>query len=325
MPACKKYDSLLCKAMPQNNLRIAVLLPCHNEEKAIARVVEDFRAALPNAHIYVYDNASSDATYAVAKAAGAIVRNEPRKGKGNVVRRMFADIDADLYIMADGDGTYDAAAAPEMVEKLLSENLDGVIGIRKEEEQAAYRRGHRFGNRFLNWMVQTIFSQKYTLDMLSGFRVYTRRFVKTFPAVSHGFEIETELTIHALQLRIAEAYFETKYSKRAQGSHSKLSTYRDGFRILKFIIFLFKEGRPLIFFGMVGLFLILLSLTAGIPVILDYLDTGLVRRFPTAFLSMGLMLSAFLSIVCGVILESLANARTENKRLHYLDYAGERL
>jgi len=309
--------------MPSGTDKIAVLLPCHNESAAIAGVVRDFARHLPGARIYVYDNASTDNTASVAAEAGAIVRTERRKGKGNVVRRMFADIDADIYIMADGDGTYDAGAAPSMIEKLESEHLDCVIGIRKDDEKSAYRPGHRFGNRFLNWMVKLVFSQN-SADMLSGYRVYRRRFVKTFPAISHGFEIETELTIHALMLRLAEGYVETKYSTRAQGSQSKLSTYRDGFRILKFILFLFKEGRPLMFFSLIAGLFMLLSLICGVPVIIDYLETGLVERFPTAFLSMGLMLSSFLSFACGIIMESVSNGRQEAKRLHYLGYSSTR-
>ncbi len=301
-------------------MKIAVILPCHNEEAAISKVVEDFRKALPGADIYVYDNASTDRTSAVAGDAGAIVRHETRKGKGNVVRRMFADVDADLYIMADGDGTYDAAAAPELVQVLRNHNADMVIGARaKDAGQQLYRPGHRFGNRALNMVVRMIFGQGVT-DMLSGYRVMTRRFVKSFPALARGFEIETELTIHALQLRLPLIEVPTHYFDRAEGTHSKLSTYKDGIRILSFILFFFKEIKPFGFFGLIALGLFLLSLVAGIPVVLEYFETGLVPRFPTAVLSVGLMLSSIISFVCGVILDSVSRGRIEQKRLVYLSY-----
>lgn len=308
--------------MPQNNKpKVAILLPCHNEEGAISGVIKAFRKVMPDADIYAYDNASTDNTYAEAKAAGAIVGREMRKGKGNVVRRMFADIDADIYVMADGDGTYDAEALPAMVDHLVHDNLDMIVGTRaKDEDEEVYRAGHRFGNRMLNTLVHLSFGQIFT-DMLSGYRVFSRRFVKSFPSISQGFEIETELTIHALQQRLPVAEIPTRYYKRAGGTQSKLSTYRDGFRILNFILFFLKEGRPFFFFGLISLLLAILSLAIGIPVVLEFLETGLVPRLPSAVLSMGLMISAVLSFICAVILDSVSNARQEQKRLRYLAYS----
>lgn len=301
-------------------MRIAVLLPCYNEEAAIADVVAGFQASLPGAAIYVYDNNSTDNTSGVAAQAGAIVRREPLKGKGNVVRRMFADIDADLYIMADGDGTYDAKAAPTLINKLLNENLDMLVGARtKDAGDKLYRPGHRFGNRMLNWVVRMLFGQGPT-DMLSGYRVFSRRFVKSFPGMARGFEIETELTIHALKLRLPMDEHPTQYFDRAEGTESKLSTYKDGVRILSFILFFFKEIRPFWFFGLVALGLATLSLIAGVPVILEYFETGLVPRLPTAILSTGLMLSGVLSFICGVVLDTVARGRVEVTRLCYLGY-----
>ncbi len=301
-------------------MNIAVLLPCHNEEAAIAEVIKSFQGALPGADIYVYDNASTDKTTEVAEKAGAIVCNEPRKGKGNVVRRMFSDIDADIYIMADGDGTYDASVAPALVEKLIDEKLDLVVGAREHEDDEAYRRGHQFGNRMLNFCVHTIFDK--TLDdMLSGYRVFSRRYVKSFPASSKAFEIETEMTIHALQLSMPVAEVPTRYFKRVEGTESKLSTYKDGIKILKFILFMFKEGRPFMFFSLLAAGLAFVSLAFGLPIVGEYLETGLVPRFPTAFLSLGIMLSAVICFVCGVILDSVANMRLEAKKLAYLSHA----
>lgn len=301
-------------------MKLAVLLPCYNEEAAIAGVVVSYKAALPDADIYVYDNNSTDQTARVAAEAGAIVRHEPRKGKGNVVRRMFADVDADVYLMADGDGTYDSEAAPALIERLVSENLDMVVGARDpEDHHQVSRKGHRFGNEILNRLVRMIFSGGIN-DMLSGYRAFSRRFVKTFPAFSGGFEIETELTIHALQLRLPVAEMPTRYFERAEGTQSKLSTYKDGLRILNFILYLFKEGKPFLFFSILALGLVCLSLAFGLPVVLEYFDTGLVPRFPTLFVSVGTMLAAVISFACGVILDSVSRGRQEIKRLAYLTY-----
>lgn len=298
-------------------LSLAVLVPCHNEAVAIGTVVHDFRAALPDATIYVYDNNSTDQTSAVASAAGAIVVGEPLQGKGNVVRRMFADIDADVYVLVDGDGTYDASAAPALVHELLAGQLDMVNALRVANSQGAYRTGHRFGNRLLTSMVTTIFGRRMS-DMLSGYRAFSRRFVKSFPALSAGFEIETELTVHALELRMPIAEIPTQYAERPAGSTSKLRTYRDGARILRTIAVLVKEERPLQFFSSVGLVLAIAAMILAVPLYREYMDTGLVPRFPTAVLSTGLMLLAFLSVTCGLVLDTVTRGRRELKRLHYL-------
>jgi len=306
-----------------NNLEIAVLVPCYNEEAAIADVVNDFRKALPSAGIFVYDNNSSDNTVAVAREAGAIVRTEPLQGKGNVVRRMFADIEADVFIMVDGDNTYDAAAAPMLVRKLLDENLDLVNGKRIHEESEAYRPGHQFGNTLLTSLVAMIFGKRFD-DMLSGFKVFSRRFAKSFPSLSSGFEIETELTVHALELRMPVAEVETNYGARPEGSESKLSTFTDGFKILKMIATLIKEERPLQFFSVLfGLFA-LSAIVISIPVINTYMDTGLVPRLPTAVLATGLMLMGFLCLACGLILDTVTRGRQELKRLQYLSVSRPR-
>jgi len=313
---------ILTMAKKRNDLfmRIAVLLPCYNEEAAIEKVVQDFKDTLPEAVIYVYDNNSEDGTAEVARRAGAIVSLEPRKGKGNVVRRMFSDIDADIYVMADGDGTYETQAAPRMIEKLIVENLDMVVGNRTDEDHHdVYRPGHRFGNRLLSDTVKYIFGQGLT-DMLSGYRVFSRRFVKNFPANARGFEIETELNIHALHLRLPTGEVPTRYYKRAEGTDSKLSTYKDGILILRFIMFLFQDAKPLAFFGMVGAILALLSVATGLPVIWEYFETGLVPRFPTAILSTGLMLSALLCFICGLIMENVSRGRKDLNRLLYLQH-----
>jgi glycosyltransferase involved in cell wall biosynthesis len=299
-------------------LDIAVLLPCLNEAAGIAAVVQGFRTHLPNAVIYVYDNGSTDDTAAVAAAAGAHLRHEPLRGKGNVVRRMFADVDADVFIMADGDGTYDAASAPAMIDALVSGQLDMVCGKRVEQGTGdAYRSGHRLGNRVLTWLVGTLFGHRVS-DILSGYRVMSRRFVKSFPALSKGFEIETELTVHALDLRAPVAEVPTPYGDRAAGSVSKLSTYRDGWRILRTILRLLKEERPFMFFSQAALVLALLSLALAIPLFTHFLATGLVERIPTAVLCTGLMLVAMLSFVCGLILDTVTRGRREVKRMHYL-------
>ena len=297
--------------------RVAVLIPCYNEEVAIPAVVRDFRAALPEATIYVYDNNSRDRTAAVAREAGAVVRTEMLQGKGNVIRRMFADVEADAYVMADGDATYHAASAPEMVRLLLEQQYDMVTGTRVTDIQAAYRPGHRWGNRVLTGLVRTIFGDRIT-DMLSGYRVFSRRFVKSFPALSGGFETEAEFTVHALELSMPIGEVTTPYRERPAGSQSKLNTWADGFRILRMILLLVKEERPAAFFSSVAALLILLAVLLAIPVVADYVHTGLVPRLPTAVLSTGLVLLGFLSIVCGLILDSVSRGRKELKRLAYL-------
>lgn len=297
--------------------KIAVLLPCFNEAAAIGQTVRDFRAALPGAEIYVYDNNSSDDTAEVARAAGAIVRTERMQGKGHVVRRMFADIDADIYVMADGDATYEAAAAPGLIMLLREEQLDMVVGARKSEVEAAYRRGHRLGNQLLTGMLAWLFGRTFT-DILSGYRVFSRRFVKSFPVLSEGFEIETEISVHALELRMPVAERVTAYAARPEGSASKLNTYRDGWRILRMILTLFRIEKPLVFFGLIGAALGALAIVLSIPLLLTYLETGLVPRFPTAILATGIMLLAFLNGFCGLILDTVVRGRREMRRLAYL-------
>lgn len=300
------------------NYRVAVILPCYNEAAAIADVVRDFRAALPQAVIYVYDNNSKDRTVETARAAGAIVRRETRQGKGHVVRRMFADVEADIYVLADGDGTYDAAIAPALVEKLVCDQLDMVVGSRLTTyEGEAFRRGHRFGNDLLTGLLGLCFGRTFT-DILSGYRVLSRRFVKSFPALSAGFETETELSVHALELRMPITEVVTSYKARPAGSASKLRTYRDGFRILMMIFNLLKEERPLAFFSMIAGILALTAVVLAYPVFITYFETGLVPRFPTAFLSTGLMILACLSLTCGFVLDTVTHGRREMKRLAYL-------
>ena len=303
------------------DVKVAVLIPCYNEEVAIGQVVRDFAAALPQAQIYVYDNNSKDRTGEVAAAAGAIVRIETLQGKGHVVRRMFSDIEADAYVLVDGDGTYEASAAPEMVRRLLEEQLDMVNGQRIEVEGdgpvGAYRRGHRTGNLVLTGLVRAVFGDRIK-DMLSGYRVFSKRFVKTFPALASGFETETEFTIHALDMLMPLAEVPTQYSERPPGSVSKLRTYSDGFRILNTIIKLVKEERPLQFFSIAGLALLVFGLLIALPVLVTYFQTGLVPRLPTAVLSMGFVVVAMLSFTCGLILDFVARGRRETKRLAYL-------
>jgi len=298
------------------DLDIAVLIPCYNEAVAIAEVVRSFRTALPTARVYVYDNNSQDDTARVAREAGAIVRREPLQGKGHVVRRMFSDIEADLYVMADGDATYDAAAAPSMISRLIETQSDMVVGARITEEKAAYRQGHRFGNAVLTGLVAKLFGDRFT-DMLSGYRVFTRRFAKSYPALASGFETETELTVHALELDMITAEVQTTYAARPEGSASKLNTIRDGFRILATIGRLMRDERPLLFFGAISAFTLGCATVLGVPVILDYINTGLVARFPTAFLCGSLGVLAAIAMVSGVILETVALGRREMKRLAY--------
>jgi len=298
-------------------LRVAVLIPCYNEAVAIPSVVEGFRAALPGAAIYVYDNNSKDGTAEAARAAGAIVRREPLQGKGHVIRRMFADVDADAYVLVDGDATYDPASAPEMVRLLLDERLDMVNGARVTEIEAAYRRGHKLGNRVLTGLVAQIFGNRVS-DMLSGYRVFSRRFVKSFPALASGFETETEFTVHALELKMPVGEVTTRYKDRPAGSASKLRTYSDGLRILRTIVVLVKEERPLQFFALAALAFLVFGIGVSIPVLVDYVRTGLVPRLPSAVLSTGLVLLAMLSLACGLILDSVARGRKELKRMSYL-------
>ncbi|HWA30928.1 MAG TPA: glycosyltransferase family 2 protein [Rhizomicrobium sp.] len=307
--------------MSETRPRIAVLIPCYNEEAAIGRTVRDFRAALPTADIYVYDNNSKDATIARATEAGAIVRSEPRQGKGNVVRRMFADIEADVYVLTDGDDTYDADAAPGFVQQLIDGSYDIISGRRIATARDAYRAGHVLGNRLLTGLTALMFNVR-LIDMLTGYRVMSRRFVKSFPFTSAGFGIETELTVHAVRLLMPMIEIDTKYKERPAGSVSKLSTYRDGFKILFTIVSLVREERPFVFFGALFAIFALLSLILGIPVILEWLRTGYVPRLPTAVLSVALMLLAFLSLFSGLILDTVTRGRWELKRLAYLAIPG---
>jgi glycosyltransferase involved in cell wall biosynthesis len=298
-------------------IRSAVLIPCFNEGLSIAKVVADFKRALPDSLIFVYDNNSRDNTTEEATRAGAIVRKEPWPGKGNVVRRMFADIDVDLYVMADGDGTYDATVAAQMVERLLDEHLDMVVGTRRNVYENAHRKGHGFGNFFFNRLYKGLFGPLFT-DIFSGYRVFSRRFVKSFPAVSSGFEIETEMSVHASQLRMPIVEIPTEYGARQAGSESKLNTFRDAFRILRTFLLLFKEIRPARFYGVVAGLLSTASIVISLPLLVTYFETGLVPRFPTAILATGLMLLAAISLGSGMVLDSVARGRLEHKRLVYL-------
>lgn len=299
-------------------LAVAVLIPCYNEEATIAEVVHDFRQALPQARIYVYDNNSRDQTIEVARAAGAIVRTEPFQGKGNVVRRMFADIEADIYVLVDGDATYDAATAPAMIQCLIDNQLDMVNGARVTAIRDAYRPGHRFGNWLLTGIVRWIFGDRFK-DMLSGYRVFSRRYVKSFPSLANGFEIETELTVHALHLRMPTAEIATPYKDRPAGSTSKLSTFKDGFRILWMIVKLMKNEKPIPFFAVIAGLFACSSVILMLPILAEFLTTGLVPRLPTAVLSMSLMILGFLSLACGLILDTVTRGRCEIKRMRYLN------
>lgn len=299
------------------SLRVAVLVPCYNEEVAIADTVKGMQAVLPDATVYVYDNNSSDQTSARAREAGAVVYVERLQGKGNVVRRMFSDVEADVYVMTDGDATYDPVPLPGMIDLLVDENLDMVVGKRVHSESLAYRPGHVLGNKLLTGFLARLFGQRFT-DILSGYRVFSRRFVKSFPSLSAGFEIETELTVHALTLNMPIAERECKYFARPEGSTSKLKTYQDGIRILSVMVGLFKNERPLAFFSIAASILAVLSIALAIPIIITFLETGLVPRFPTAILSASIMLLAFLSLVCGLVLDTVTRGRREMKRLSYL-------
>jgi glycosyltransferase involved in cell wall biosynthesis len=300
--------------------RIAVLLPCFNEEATISAVVKGFRKALPGAAVYVYDNNSSDKTSAVAAKAGAVVRTERQQGKGNVVRRMFADIDADVYLMADGDLTYDPASAPAMVDLLLADHLDMVVGTRQHEAAEDERKGHLLGNRIFTGLLSGLFGRSFT-DIFSGYRVFSRRFVKSFPVLSCGFEIETEMSVHALELRMPVGEVETRYLARPEGSESKLSTYGDGWRILKTIVTLYRVERPTLFYGSIGALLLIAAILLAIPLIVTYAHTHTVPRFPTAILVTGMTIIAVLSLFTGLILDTVTRGRREVRRLAYLSLA----
>ena len=301
--------------------RIAVLLPCYNEEAAIGATVAGFRAALPGATIYVYDNNSRDRTREIAAEAGAVVRTERQQGKGHVVRRMFADIDADIYVMADGDLTYDPKAAPAMVDQLVADQLDMVVGTRRHEQKDAYRGGHVLGNRIFTGLLAGLFGRSFS-DIFSGFRVFSRRFAKSFPVLSSGFEIETEMSVHALELRMPVGELETAYGSRPDGSESKLSTYGDGWRILKTIVTLYRIERPVLFFGSIGAFLLALAIVLSIPLVITYVHTGLVPRVPTAILVTGIVIVAVLCFFAGLILDTVTRGRREVRRLAYLGQPG---
>ena len=313
----RTISSPVQELQPRVGQRLAVLIPCFNEEAAIGKVVADFSAALPEATIYVYDNNSTDRTVEFARTAGAVVRRELHQGKGNVVRRMFADVDADVYVLVDGDATYDASSARGMIARLIDDQLDMVVAARVEKEQAAYRLGHRTGNRLLTGFFASVFRATFT-DILSGYRVFSRRFVKSFPVLSRGFEIETELALHALELELAVAEVATPYYARPEGSESKLSTWRDGVRILATMLGLYRSERPLAFFSGVGAALAIVSIGLATPIFVTYLQQGVVPRIPTAILATGLMLLAFLSIVAGLVLDTVTRGRREAKLIAYL-------
>lgn len=299
------------------NLDVAVLLPCYNEAATIGAVVQGFRAALPQARIYVYDNNSTDGTALSAMLAGATVMRERRQGKGHVVRRMFCDIEADIYVMADGDGTYAPDDAEELIRTLLTERVDMVVGTRRGVHDDAGRNGHAFGNRLFNRLYRFLFGSDFT-DILSGYRVFSRRFVKSFPAVSAGFEIETEMSVHASRLKLPVAELELDYGRRPEGSHSKLSTFRDGAKILWMFAMLMKETRPFAFFGAIAAVIMAASLGFMAPVLVEYFATGLVSRMPTWILATALMMMALLAFTAGLTLDSLARSRAEQLRIHYL-------
>jgi glycosyltransferase involved in cell wall biosynthesis len=305
----------------EENVNIAILVPCYNEEAAIAKVVADFRAAAPSAVIYVYDNNSKDQTVARAREAGAVVRTESRQGKGNVVRRMFADIEADIYVLVDGDDTYDADACPGMIARMIADGADLLTARRIHTDAAAYRPGHVLGNRMLTGLTALLFNVHLS-DMLSGYRVFSRRFVKSFPFTAEGFAIETELTVHAVRLMMPMTELDTRYKERPVGSVSKLNTWRDGLRILGTIGYLVREERPLVFFASIATLFVTVAVLIGAPVVSDYLHTGLVPRLPTAVLATGLMVIAFLSLTCGLILDTVTRGRWEAKRMAYLAIPG---
>lgn len=306
--------------MTPRESRLAAIVPCFNEERTVGDVVRGLRAALPDATIYVYDNNSTDRTVEAAREAGAVVRHESRQGKGNVLRRAFADVDADAIVLVDGDGTYDVDRAPEMVDLLFAGPHDQVVGVRHEVGEAAYRRGHVLGNRLLTGSVRLMFGNQVS-DVLSGYRVVSRRFVKSFPAISAEFETETEMAVHSLNLRLPTVELETSYRPRPEGSESKLRTFRDGWRILRLIVRLVRRERPALFHGVLSSVLVIIGLVLGIPVVAEYLDTGLVPRFPTAILAASIMVIAVIILMVGYVLEGLAHLRQEHARLAYLRYA----
>ncbi len=320
-PSMAPYPATSPTPSPPRAHSVAVLVPCHNEALTIASVVADFRRALPDAVVYVYDNRSTDGTSAVAEAAGAVVRRENWPGKGNVVRRMFGDIDADVYLLVDGDGTYDASAAQAMIAMLLRDNLDMVVATRRGVFDDAHRRGHGLGNRVFNHFYRAIFGPEFR-DIFSGYRAFSRRFVKSFPAISRGFEIETEISVHASQLRLPVAELEADYGERPEGSVSKLSTVRDAIRIFAMMLLLYKEIRPARFFGYVAAALTGIAVALGVPLVETWIETGLVPRFPTAILAMGLVVLAGIALTCGLILDSVARGRLEQKRFAYLAQGG---
>lgn len=303
--------------MTSPSIRIAVLVPCFNEEAAVGKVVADFRAALPMAEIFVYDNNSSDKTVAIAREAGAEVRSERHQGKGHVLRRMFADVDAEIYVLVDGDATYDAPSAPAMIERLIEERLDMVVARRIDQAEAAYRPGHRTGNRLLTGFLADIFGHGLE-DVLSGYRVFSRRFVKSFPALSDGFEIETELSVHALELSMPVAELETPYFARPEGSFSKLNTWRDGLRILNMILRLYRSEKPMRCFTTIAIVLAIISVGLAIPILITFFEQGIVPRLPTAVLSVGIMLVAVMSLFAGLILDTVSRGRREAKLMRYL-------
>ena len=303
-----------------DSLDVAVIIPCHNEEIAVGKVVVDLRRELPNARIYVYDNLSTDRTAQVASDAGAIVRRETSKGKGNVVRRAFADIDADVYLMIDGDDTYDAAAARRMIETLVEGPYDHVLGVRQQVSHTAFRPGHSTGNKAFNAVVSGLFGTRVN-DMLSGYRAFSRRFVKSFPAVSREFEIETELTVHSVNLRLPQTEFAVGFRDRAEGSESKLSTYRDGFKILSLLVNLTRHERPMFFHGVLAGLFLLVAVILGIPLLTEFIATGLVPRLPTALLASSLVIIAVLIAVVGILMDALTKSRREAARLFYLTFS----
>jgi glycosyltransferase involved in cell wall biosynthesis len=320
MSARLPLRSVGVREFPAFDVEVAVLVPCLNEEASIGKVVADFKQHVPGCTVFVYDNGSLDRTAEVAATAGAVVRREVLAGKGNVVRRMFADVEADVYVLVDGDDTYDAAAAPHLIRELLRRSLDLVTAARVETTQASYRRGHRFGNWLLTALVARLFGNRCT-DMLSGYRVMSRRLVKSLPLLSSGFEIETELTVYALQMRLPITDVATPYKDRMVDSQSKLRSFPDGIRILSTIVWLLKEERPLFFFGIAGILFNVVALACGIPVVIEYLETGLVPRLPTAVLATGFALLGFVSVVCGLILDTVTKGRLEQKRMHYLTHS----
>jgi glycosyltransferase involved in cell wall biosynthesis len=300
-------------------LSIAVIIPCYNEAVAIGATVAGFKAALPSARIYVYDNNSADQTAAAAAAAGATVRREPRKGKGNVVRRMFADVDADIYVLTDGDATYDPEACPDMIRMLVQENMDMVIGCRADQSRGAYRAGHRWGNAMLTGFLAWMFGRAFS-DTLSGYRVFSRRFVKSFPSLSSGFEIETEINVHALELKMPCGEMVTKYNERMEGSQSKLNTYGDGLRIVGLMLALFRREKPAAFFSLIAICLATMALALFFPLAVEFIQSHTVPRLPTAVLCTGLVILAMLSVSCGLILDTVTHARREIRRLAYLNF-----